>query len=234
MKSIDCMSGQGKLAFGKARMRSRKFTLMELLIVIAIIGILASLLIPVLGKARKRAYETSCLSNLRQVGMATFMYDEEEGFPIKWQKSHITIREYLGLNSNAWECPSDEGNWAYGGGLRVYDGRTTFERNNGTSYHWNEFARADKVGSLNRVSDASRFLLTGSRAVMGTWGGQPIDLFMWHDKGKRWPILYGDGHAKMLRYYKILEIQPMTSREFKYGDSRYTGEEPFYVKEQDN
>ncbi len=222
-----------KLDVGRSRIRNKNFTLIELLIVIAIIGILASLLLPVLGKARKRALDASCLNNLKQVGMATFMYDEEEGFPTFWQKSHIAIREYLDVDSKMWECPSDEGNWAYGGGLTEYDGRTTFERNNGTSYHWNEFARREKVGSLKRVSDASRFLLTGSRAVMGIWGNQPIDLFMWHDKGSRWPIVYGDGHAKMLRYTKIFDIAPMTSREFKYGDSNYTGEEPFYVKEQD-
>jgi prepilin-type N-terminal cleavage/methylation domain-containing protein/prepilin-type processing-associated H-X9-DG protein len=73
------------------------FTLIELLVVIAIIAILAAILFPVFSRAREKARQTSCLSNLRQSATAVGQYvqDYDEAFPMS---------VYLALNASAQPC----------------------------------------------------------------------------------------------------------------------------------
>jgi len=69
--------------------RQTAFTLVELLVVIAIIAILAAILFPVFAKAREKARQSSCLSNVKQLGVAYLQYlqDYDETFP-----PHVTER----------------------------------------------------------------------------------------------------------------------------------------------
>jgi prepilin-type N-terminal cleavage/methylation domain-containing protein/prepilin-type processing-associated H-X9-DG protein len=64
----------------------KAFTLLELLVVVAIIGILASFLLPALSRARQKARTTACANNLRQIGLATHLYCDEndDSLPFAW------------------------------------------------------------------------------------------------------------------------------------------------------
>ncbi len=72
--------------------RNKAFTLIELLVVIAIIAILAAILFPVFAQAKAAAKKTSCLSNFKQLGLATMMYtnDADDTMP------------YTGDNGGFW------------------------------------------------------------------------------------------------------------------------------------
>jgi prepilin-type N-terminal cleavage/methylation domain-containing protein/prepilin-type processing-associated H-X9-DG protein len=65
-------------------MNRKGFTLIELLVVIAIIAILAAILMPVFARAREKARQTSCLSNMKQIALGVMMYtqDYDENYPI--------------------------------------------------------------------------------------------------------------------------------------------------------
>ena len=127
-------------------MKRRGFTLIELLVVVAIIAILAAILFPVFARAREKARQTACVSNLRQIGLAFFQYMQDYdggGVPSILQQSTWTyglwiraIEPYIG-NDQIMICPSNQnrnnytdGAWApkvvdygYNGwmGLRMLD-----------------------------------------------------------------------------------------------------------------
>ena len=95
-------------------MRKEGFTLIELLVVIAIIAILAAILFPVFAKAREKARQSSCLSNLKQLGLGVLSYaqDYDERLPMAVAGSAApfyifteVIDPYL-KNTQIWQCPS--------------------------------------------------------------------------------------------------------------------------------
>ena len=108
------------------RKRKKAFTLIELLVVIAIIAILAAILFPVFARAREKARQASCQSNLKEIALAWIMYAQDydemvvplrgpyypgftptSGFPdtgdyiYYWEILHPYVK-----NVQIWACPS--------------------------------------------------------------------------------------------------------------------------------
>lgn len=96
------------------------FTLVELLIVLAVIVLLASLLLPVVVNSRKRAHQTQCISQLRQIGQAIQMYRQDHNyvFPPKL----VNLSPYV-KSRDIFLCPSDPDGGR--GGLAAIEGVPT-------------------------------------------------------------------------------------------------------------
>ncbi len=150
-RTADNMSGA--LCFGAPSNAQRSiskhaFTLIELLVVIAIIGILAALLLPVLGRSKEYARATACLSNLHQVGLALQIYVPENNNKMPTIRDVSTDRTVAATNTfpaiqnvlaaqlgntNVLRCPSDLANY--------------FEQT-GSSYAWNSLLNGEDADHL--------------------------------------------------------------------------------------
>ncbi|MCX8108999.1 MAG: type II secretion system GspH family protein [Verrucomicrobiae bacterium] len=177
----------------EARLRiDAGFTLVELLVVIAVVAILLGLVLPTLGKAKEAGRATACLSNLRQIGVALQLYvqDNENRMPemrdvpvettaltnvVPLPGIHTVLSNYLGSTS-VLKCPSDF--------------KKLFERT-GSSYGWN---------SLLNGQDADRLRVL-------TIDFNPHQIPVVYDKeafhaargpGKGVNYLYADGHIRNL------------------------------------
>jgi prepilin-type N-terminal cleavage/methylation domain-containing protein/prepilin-type processing-associated H-X9-DG protein len=171
----------------------RAFTLIELLVVIAIIAVLASLLLPALARAKGKARDLACLTNLKQLGVAVRMFsDENEGkLPLAEQlptqpstnpplpRICDLLAPELGYNTNAlpqqttvFRCPNDN--------AQRFD-------QNGSSYEWNNWYGGRPVDSprhsQNPISDA--FLM--------------YDYENFHSAGSGKNVLFADFHVDSLK-----------------------------------
>lgn len=100
------------------------FTLVELLVVIAVIGLLAALLLPALALAKSSAKRTVCLGNVRQIGLAIRLYADDHGDQLNYYTNDVyyaykdCLLPYLGQNRNVmtnlavFTCPADSSFYA--------------------------------------------------------------------------------------------------------------------------
>jgi prepilin-type N-terminal cleavage/methylation domain-containing protein/prepilin-type processing-associated H-X9-DG protein len=95
-------------------MRRNGFTLIELLVVIAIIAILAAILFPVFARAREKARQASCQSNLRQIGLAMEMYRSDYDGMDHPCRNVVSGR----VNGSSWTDERSGCGWYWG---RFYD-----------------------------------------------------------------------------------------------------------------
>jgi len=186
-------------------MKKNGFTLIELLVVVAIIAILAAMLLPALSRARERARIAVCMSNLKQIGTAFFLYahDYDGYFPaVAWNLPsgassydiwYSVMRPKYIKAPSMWRekarksilgCPSDREK--HTSGLQWYS--YSMSRYRG----WNKLSRIRKPSILTLMADSYYWTILGGGNI---WSG----VGMWHvPRGAN--FLCCDGHVEFLTY----------------------------------
>lgn len=198
------------------------FTLIELLTVIAIIGILAAILIPVVGRVRSSAHAAHCVSNLRQIGTATFLYlndNNDRFFPrVQGSRFHVLgksgtsrplaadqrpLNIYLGVDHpedpvDVARCPEDAGSVILNGGgaQGVASAYAAF----GSSLGANVWPIGLNDNNLNGVHvteilDPTRFVMFAEDLALNIVFGASSANEGWHWDDSRFNLLFGDGHV---------------------------------------
>ncbi|MEN6304107.1 MAG: DUF1559 domain-containing protein [Armatimonadia bacterium] len=191
-------------------MSRRGFTLIELLVVIAIIAILAAILFPVFAKAREKARQASCLSNLKQIGTAVLAYaqDYDEALPwgaeITWSGTAgqsgfigVALQPYI-KNWQIFICPSVVGysnTWRWVGYQAASYGYNMVLSANGSNMKLANFPQSAETIVMMDARNAwlDNVANIYDRVGDGDYNGPTA----WHNEGIN--VNFLDGHAKWSR-----------------------------------
>ncbi len=198
---------------GRADMSRRNgFTLIELLVVIAIIAILAAILFPVFAKAREKARQTSCLSNVRQLVNACMQYaqDYDECFPASYTLGSAKywtdlIYPYC-KNQQVFTCPSWRTYWlGYGYNYSFL------------TLNWHNSPNAYTLGGIPMAvitNPAATIMLADSGTHGGwddmsyviNWAVAPANYHVYLRHNDMANVGYCDGHAKAENKGKVTDV----------------------------
>lgn len=201
-------------------MNRRAFTLIELLVVIAVIAIIAAILFPAFASARAKARQTTCTSNLRQIGLAIAMYaqdnddvfpyggdgEDKEAFNGEIPPLSGVLEPYI-KSKTLWRCPSDTGFDILEVGFdeMPLDARPTSFDAFGMSYYYRtELTLTHQTTSgLVGYDAATPFAEHGPAEINVLFDG----VGFWHggrdEKAGRYDVLMGDGHVSNLTFDRL-------------------------------
>ncbi|HEY9249224.1 MAG TPA: type II secretion system protein [Rariglobus sp.] len=185
-----------------SRRRPSGFTLIELLTAVAILGVLAGIILSVLGNVRRSAQESESLSKLRAIGSATLLYAGENrgGLPV-WHNYYTHkywwyyLKPYLGDASEAFHSPAHEGFDASSDDLLAAT----------ISYGWNYPVTGRHVGDSTKKGDHTlivndfanpSMILMAADARDSSWGFiSPDSPPAYGRYGSKIPSVFLDGHV---------------------------------------